>query len=73
MVPLNRSLAQGYLKVRSYYTAIALRCRYIDYISAARHRSITAFQVKLNLTFMRHRSAISSNVCVVRQRNAIAV
>ena len=43
-----------FLKVRSYYTAIALRFRYIDYISAASHRTITAFQVKMHLTFMRH-------------------
>ena len=30
------------LKVRSYYTVIAFRCRYSD--SAASHRSITAFE-----------------------------
>ena len=38
------------IKVRSYYTAIVLRCRYINNISAASHHSITAFHVKRNLT-----------------------
>ena len=33
------------IKICSYYTAIALRWWYIDYISAANHSSITAFQV----------------------------
>ena len=37
-------------KVRSKYTTIALRCRYIDYISTASHCSITTFQVKMNRT-----------------------
>ena len=56
-----------------YYTAITLWCRYIDYISAASHRSIAAFQVKINLTFMWHRNAVSSHECAVRKRSAIAV
>ena len=33
-----------------YYTIIALQCQYIDYISSASQRSITAFQVEINLT-----------------------
>ena len=37
-------------KARSYYTAIALQCQYIDYISTPSHRSITAFQVIMNVT-----------------------
>ena len=46
---------------------------YIDYISAASHHSITTFQVKMNLTFMRHRSAVTLKACAVWQRNALAV
>ena len=55
---------------------IALRCRSIDYISTESDRSITAFQVEMNSTFLRHRSAVTSHeyaVRLLRQRNAIAV
>ena len=49
--PQSRSQPKVIIKkVRSYYTVIALRCRYIDYISDVSHRSITTFQVKMNLT-----------------------
>ena len=34
---------------------------------------ITAFQFKTNLTFMRHRSAVTPHECAVRQCNAITV
>ena len=44
------SVQDWYVKVRSYYTAIALQCQYIDYISAASHRNITALQVKMYLS-----------------------
>ena len=59
------------VKVHSYHIAIALRCRYD--ISAASHCSIIAFQVEINLTFMRHRNAVTSHECAVHQRNTIAV
>ena len=36
-----------------------LRCLYIDYTSAASHRSITTFQVDMYLTFMRHHNAVT--------------
>ena len=40
-----------WLEVHSNYTTTVLRCQYIDYISAASHRSITPFfQGKKNLT-----------------------
>ena len=55
------------VKVRSYYAIIALRYRYINYISVARYRSITAFQVKMILTFMRPRSAVTLNASAVQQ------
>ena len=51
------------LKVCSYYTAIVLRYQHINYISAAGHRSITAFQIEMNLTFMPHRNAVTSHEC----------
>ena len=51
------------VKVRSYYTAIVLRRRYIDYISVASHHSITAFQVKMNLTSCD--TAQCSNIAIV--------
>ena len=54
------------LKVRSYYIPIVLRCRNIVYISAASHRSIVAFQVKTDLTFMRHRNAVTSHEYALR-------
>ena len=44
------------IKIHSYCTAIALRCRYIDYFLP----QVTAFQFKMNLIFMRHRNAITS-------------
>ena len=52
MGPSGPPLIHLSVKVRSYYATklIALRCRYLDYISATSHRSITAFQVKINLT-----------------------
>ena len=51
IIPKSKNLCMHYpLKVHSYYTAVMLRCRYIDYISATSHHSITAFQVKMNLT-----------------------
>ena len=40
---------QHTLKVHSYYTAIALQCRYIEFISAASHCSITTNHVERNL------------------------
>ena len=44
------------------------RCRCIDYISAASHRGITAFQAKMNLTFMRHlMSVLCSNATKLRR------
>ena len=46
----TRDIQGTFLKVRSYYATIALQCQYINYISAARHHIITAFQVKINLT-----------------------
>ena len=46
---------------------------YIDYISAASHCCIIAFQVKMNLTRMRHRHAVSSYECSVQQCNTILV
>ena len=46
------------LKVRSYCTEIAVPIYRL--LSPASHRSITVFlQVKINLTFMRHRNAIT--------------
>ena len=45
----------------------------IDYISAARHHSVTVFQVKMNSTLKRHRNAVTSHECSMRQRTAIAV
>ena len=62
-----------YLKVLSYYTAIALWYQYINYISATSYCSITAFQVKMNLTSMRHWNSVTSHKCAMQQRNAIAV
>ena len=60
-------------KVRPYNTAFALGYWLIDYISAASHNSITTFQDKMNLTFMRHCNAVTSQECAVRQHNPIAV
>ena len=60
-------------ELRSVHTTLALRCRYIDHISAASHRSITAFLVKMNLTFMKHSSSVTSHQGVMWQCNAIAV
>ena len=39
----------------------------------ASYHSFSAFQVKMNCTFMRHRNAVTSHGCAARQRNAIAV
>ena len=61
------------LKVRSYYTATALQCPYINYISAPSLCSITAFQVKMNLFHATSHNAVTSNGCAVQQRIAIAV
>ena len=59
------------LKVRSYDTAIALAVPIYRLFSAASHRSFTAFQVKMNLTFMRHSSAALQFLCrTVRCGNA---
>ena len=63
------------VKVCSYYTAIVLLCRYIDYTSAASHRSITTFQVKMHLKSC-DMAQCSNTACVcsaATQRNAIAV
>ena len=62
-----------YRKGRSYYTAIVLSCRYYDYISAASHHSITAFLVKIKLTFVQQHNAVISNEGAVQQRNTTAV
>ena len=74
---LHNSRPQVTFKVPSYYTANALRWQYIDYICVASHRSITAFQVEVNSTFMRHRNAnrnaVALDECAVRQCNTIAV
>ena len=40
-------------------------------IFAASHCSITTFQVTVNLTFMRHHSAVTSHECAVQQRNVV--
>ena len=52
------SLFDHRVKVRSYQ--IVLHCGANQLFSAASHHSITAFQVKINLTFMRHRNAVTS-------------
>ena len=48
------------LKVRSYYTAIGCGTDIYRLLSAASHRSFTTFQVQMNVTFMRHRNAVTS-------------
>ena len=64
----------GY-KVHSYYTAIALPCRYIDYFlpQVMQHHRISS--LKMYLTFMQHRNAVTSQfLCskgAVWQCNAI--
>ena len=58
---LSRKVLFQRVKVRSYYTA--LNCVAVPIcllLSAANHRSINAFQVKMSLTFMRHRNAVTS-------------
>ena len=60
----QKKLAQGLF---IYYTEIALRCRYINIsllqvIAASLH-----CKLKINLTLMRHRSAVKSHECAVRQ------
>ena len=61
------------LKVHSYYNTIALWCWYIEYISATSHRSITTFQVKINLTYMRHCNNIAWVCSGATQRNCRVV
>ena len=51
------SLFDHWVKVRSYQ--IVLHCGADQLLSAASHRSITAFQVKMNWTFMQQRSAVT--------------
>ena len=59
--------------VRSVHTTPQLRCRADISISAASLRSITSFQVQMNLFHATPRNAGTSNGCAVQQRNAIAV
>ena len=47
------------LNVRSYYTTVALRCRYIDYFLPQVTAASPHFKLKMNLTFMRHRNAVT--------------
>ena len=49
------------VKVHSYNTSIALPIYQL--LSAASHRSITAFQIKTNLTFMWYRNPVHRNFC----------
>ena len=51
----------------------SLEFREYQLLSAASLRSITAFQVQMNLTFMRYRNAVYGNFFAGRQRNAIVV
>ena len=51
----------------------AVRQRNINYISPASHRIIAAFQVQMNLTFMRRAVQLTSHELAVRQRNKNAV
>ena len=46
---------------------VAVPIYYIYYISAAIHCSITAFQVNINLTIMRHHNAVTLHECEVRR------
>ena len=56
----KKKKSEGTVKVRSYCIAIVLQCWYNNWLlSAASHRSITAYQVKMNLTFMRHCNAVT--------------
>ena len=68
---LTFQLVKRFLR-KDLHTAPQLRCG-TDISTTASHCSITAFQVKMNLTFMRHRNVVTSHECVERQRNAIAV
>ena len=47
------------IMLRSIHTTLQLRCGTNISLSAASHRNITAFRVKMNLTFMRHRNAVT--------------
>ena len=54
------------VKVHSYYTSICVAVPIYRLLFAASHCSITPFQIKLNLTFMRYRNAVHRNFCAGR-------
>ena len=53
------------VKVYSYYTAIALRWRYIDYFLPQVTAASPHFQLKW-ITFLRYRNAVHRNFCAGR-------
>ena len=73
----TRAMAQyssSSIPLRSIHNTPQLRWDvdiYVNYISATSHRSIIAFLVKMNLTFMQHRTVVTSHECAV-QRNCAA-
>ena len=54
----NALLYKGLFILHS--NCIAVPIYQLHVLSAASHRSTTAFQVKMNLTFMRHSNAVTS-------------
>ena len=58
------------VKVLSYYTAISLLCRYINYFLPQVTAASPKFQIKMNLTFMRYHNAVHHNFCAGRSSAA---
>ena len=75
--PVRTSVLQPrarYLICGVFYGLFILTLRFVvvPIFSAASHPNITAFQVKMNLTFIQHRSVVTSQFpCSRVQRNAI--